>query len=418
MCFPVITPWELRVSLGRLSPGRYSVLVVHNGQPLGGLEIFEVRSARPDFLIEAMRWSPVTPTVGDRYVNFEVMIVNAGGERAPLAGVVLELYKIKDGQPIVMGRTTWSSGYLNPNQTLVAIVTTFSYSQLTWEGGTFRVEACMDATNIVPEADETNNCIDRTITIQGAAVKLSVMAGCVTLPAPYSLLDVPVVYQVKDPLGVVVERGTKKTPCTFVYPAGFQVILDAPEEHDLHRLRHWKVTGAPPSLNADPVTVVLEPAIQEAQAQYTLMPERKCTECFRGELGPSDVCGNGIGYSLPGPAGGDPHCGTPDCCSWYQISHVHDLQKTVINVHLILEYTPGLSDGCQGTLTVEISPDNQTWVLVYTGPTTTVDLNPPHQLWGTYLLCVGIPRMTEFRYVRVTITNCYVDYSAVYTCAD
>lgn len=418
MCFPVTTPWELRVPVGKLSPGWYSVLVVHNGKPIGGLEFFEVHSAQPDFLIEAMRWSPVSPSVGDRYVNFEVMIVNAGGERAPLTGVVLELYKIKDAQPIVIGRTSWSSGHLDPNQMLVATVPTFPYSQLTWEGGTFQVKACMDATNIVQEADEMNNCIARSVTVQGAPVKLSVTAGCITLPAPYPLLDVPVAYQVKDPLGVVVENGTKKTPFSIAYPAGFQLILDAPEEHDLHRLRHWKVTGAPPSFATDPLTVVLDPRIKEAEAQYTIMPERKCTECFHGTLGSFDTCGNGIGYSIPGPAGGDPHCQTPDCCGWYQLSHVHDLREKFINVHLILEYTPGFSDGCQGTLTVEISPDNQTWIPVYSGPTKTVDLNPPNQLWGTYMLCVRIERATEFRYVRVTVTNCYLDYSAVHVCGD
>lgn len=418
MCFPVITPWELRVSLGKLSPGRYSVLVVHNGQPIGGLEIFEVRSAQPDFLIEAMRWSPGSPTVGDRYVDFEVMVVNVGGERAPLAGVVLELYKIKEGRPIAIGRTSWTSGYLDPNQTMVATLTTFSYSQLTWESGTFLVRACMDATNKVQEADETNNCLDRQLTIQGAPVPLLITAQCATLPAPYSLLDVPVVYQVKDPSGVLVESGTKKTPFTLVYPMMFQVLLDAPDEHDLHRLWSWKIPGAPPFFTTDPLAVVLKPENKQAEAQYTLMPKRKCTECFQGLLGPADTCGNGVGYSIPGPAGMDPHCTTPDCCSWYQVSHVHDLQQKLVNVHLILEYTPGFSNGCQGTLTVEISLDNQTWLPVYTGSTTTVDLNPPHQLWATYMICITIPRATEFRYVRVTVTNCYIDYSAVYICAD
>jgi hypothetical protein len=97
---------------------------------------------------------------------------------------------------------------------------------------------------------------------------------------------------------------------------------------------------------------------------------------------------------------------------------VHDLGKTVVNSHLIVEFTPGFADGCQGKLTVEISQDNQNWTLVYTSPTTTVDLNPPNQLWGTYMICVEVPRMMPYRYVRVTIENCYLDYSAVYTCGD
>ena len=417
MCFPVLTPWELGVPLGKLPPGRYSVLVIHNGQPIGGLEILEVRAAGPDLLIEAIRWTPLSPNVGDRDVNFEVMIVNVGSERASLAGVVLELYKIKAGQAIVVGKTSWGSGYLDPNQTMVANVTTFPYSALTWEGGVFPVRACVDVTDVLKENDEKNNCLERPITIQGAAALLLVTAGCITLPS-YSLLDVPIGYQVKNPLGTIVETGTSKTPFTLAYPKGFQVVLDAPDSHDLHRLWQWRIVGNPPGFSPDPVTVNFDPTNARVEALYTVMPERKCSECFKGTLGARDTCGNGTGYSVPGPAGGDPHCQTPDCCGWYQLSHVHDLGQIFVNVHLILEYTPGFADGCQGTLTVEISPDGQNWSLVYSGPTTTVDLNPPQQLWGTYILCIQIPRMTPFRYVRVTIPNCYVDHSAVYVCAD
>ena len=420
MCFPAIQPWQLRVSVGRLSAGRYSVLVIHNGRPIGGLEFFDVRAAGPDLLIESIRWEPLRPRVGDQYVNFEVMVVNVGSAKANLSGVVLEVYKVKAGQRVVVARHTWTSGSLWPNATIVVKVQSFSYSPLTWEGGTFLLEACIDVTDQVRETDETNNCIDRTITVEGAPVQLLVTAGCITLP-PYSLLDVPVAYQVKDPMGTVVETGTKKTPFTLSYPRGFQVFLDAPDTHDLHRLRHWRLGITSPTFVSDPWTVTFNPAIPQAEAQYTIMPERKCTECFRGSLGPSDVCGNGVGYSVPGPAGGDPHClgsGVPDCCSWYQVSHVHDLGETVVNVHLIVEFTPGFADGCQGTLTVEISPDNQNWTPIYSSPTTTVDLNPPNQLWGTYMICNKVPRGEEYRYVRVTIQNCYVDYSAVYTCGD
>ena len=67
---------------------------------------------------------------------------------------------------------------------------------------------------------------------------------------------------------------------------------------------------------------------------------------------------------------------------------------------------------------MEISSDNQNWTPIYSSPTTTVDLNPPNQLWRTYMICNKVPRGEEYRYVRVTIQNCYVDYSAAYTCGD
>lgn len=420
MCFPVVTPWTLSIPVGRLSPGRYSVLVVHNGQPIGGLEILEVQEGRrpgPDFLIEAIRWTPVSPPVGEQFVEFEVMVINVGKEKANLAGVVLEIYKVKAGQAVAVGQTSWTSGSLNPGETLVAKVQTFPYSPLTWEGGTFAVRACMDVTNVVQEADETNNCTERPITIAGAALPLLVTAGSINLP-PYSLLDVPVAYQVKDPLGGTVDAGTKKTPFTLAYPKGFQVVLDAPDTHDFHRLRHWKVSGTQSGVAPDPVTVAFNLATPRAEAQYTIAPERKCTECFRGTLGLTDTCGNGTGYSVPGPAGGDPHCKTPDCCGWYQVSHVHDLGQVVVNFHLIVEYTPGYRDGCQSTVSVDISLDAQNWTQVFSSAVTTVDLHPPRQLWGTYITCVRVPRGIAFRYVRVTIKGCYVDYSAVHLCGD
>ncbi len=172
MCLPVTTPWELRVPIGRLSPGRYDVLVLYKGAPIGGLEVLEVREAKPDFLIEAIRWTPASPAVGDCCVSFDVMVVNAGRARAYLHGVVLEVYVVKGGQPISVGKKAWSSGHLDPGQMVVASVTTDPYSPLTWEGGTFLVEACMDATDVVRESAETNNSIVRAIVIQGAATPL------------------------------------------------------------------------------------------------------------------------------------------------------------------------------------------------------------------------------------------------------
>lgn len=416
-CFEVITPWQLTVPVGKLSPGVYSVIVIHNGRPIGGLEQFVVRGAAPDFIIEAIHWSPVSPRVGDPYVYFEVMIVNVGNESANLAGVELDLYKIRAGQAILVGRASWAAGSLGPGQTIIQNLTTFQYSQLTWESGTFPVRACMDASNVVNEADEANNCIERPIDIGGSAAALFVTAGCITLP-PYSLLDVPIAYQVNDPLGNPIETGTKKTPFTLAYPKGFKAILDAPDSHDLHRLRQWKVSGAVPYFRPDPLSLVLDPTITEAEAQFEVTPERKCDECYHGTVGAGDACGNGVGYSIPGPSGGDEHCVATDCCSRYQQSHVHDLGEIVENCHLVVEFTPGLADGCQGILTVEISPDGQSWAPVYTSPTTSVDLDPPNRLWGKYVQCIEIPRMTPYRYVRVTISNCYNDYSAVHTCCD
>ena len=129
-----------------------------------------------------------------------------------------------------------------------------------------------------------------------------------------------------------------------------------------------------------------------------------------------DKCDNGTGYSVPGQAGGDPHCTCADCCNWYQTAHIHDLNSTIQKSDLIVEYMPGYYDGCSDNVTIETSPDNVSWITVATNSTTSNDTCPssPYQCWETYTL--KIHSVTNFRYVRITIPNCYNDYSAAYAC--
>lgn len=300
VCIYAVTPWKLRVPVGKLAPGRYGVLVVHNGQLIGGLDVLEVSG-------------------------------EGGGGGAP-------------------------------------------------------------------------------------GPSLLVTARKFTLP-PASLPGVLVFYTVRDPQGHV-SVGIELTPFTLTCPVGSTVTLNAAGTHGVFKLYAWVVGTTHPSYHPNPLTLILDQTTERADAMYMEDPEKLCSEKYRGVVGPWDKCGNDVGYSVPGPAGGDQHCLVSDCCSWYQVSHVHDLGKDVINCHLILAYVPGFADGCTGVLTVDISQDNQAWQTVYTSPTTTVDLDPPRQIWGMYLVTIDIPRMTPFRYVRVTVSNCYVDYSAVWVCCD
>lgn len=92
VCPTVITPWQLNVPIGTLSfPGWYSVVVVHNGQPIGGIE-FEVRTGKDEFPPPAV-FGPVMGLTDDdgRFTAPLVPLMNAY-----LGGRLLDL----DGEPI------------------------------------------------------------------------------------------------------------------------------------------------------------------------------------------------------------------------------------------------------------------------------------------------------------------------------
>lgn len=92
ICLTVLTPWQLTVPIGTLSfPGWYSVVVVHNGQPIGGIE-FEVRTGKDGSAPPAM----LGPVVGvtDDEGRFTVALVTPMA--AQFSGRLFDL----DGEPI------------------------------------------------------------------------------------------------------------------------------------------------------------------------------------------------------------------------------------------------------------------------------------------------------------------------------
>lgn len=136
-----------------------------------------------------------------------------------------------------------------------------------------------------------------------------------------------------------------------------------------------------------------------------------------GQIIAWDVCNNGIGYSIPGPAGGEPHCTYVDCCNWYQTVHVHDLGSVVPIADLIVEYTPGFYDGCEDIVTIDTSADDVSWTTIASFPTHSVDEcpeDPTQQCWRHYI--EKFHDVMNFQYVRITIPECYNDYSAACAC--
>lgn len=122
-----------------------------------------------------------------------------------------------------------------------------------------------------------------------------------------------------------------------------------------------------------------------------------------------DICSNGVGWSVPGPAGGDPTCGTTvDCCAMFQTAHVHDLGQVFKPKKLIVLYTPGLYAGCEDTMTVSVSKDAVTWTVVKTA---TVISAPSGGGWETYAMTLNVAQRIRFRYVQIQIPACFNDLS-------
>lgn len=133
----------------------------------------------------------------------------------------------------------------------------------------------------------------------------------------------------------------------------------------------------------------------------------------RSVLG-TEQCNNGIGYSLGyGQMSGSPHycqSGQPDCCGWYQYGHVHDMQQNISQpVSMYVEFKTGWNEGCQDTLTVYTSLDNQTWDYAGEIDTTSQDTDGvPGYPQSWIMRTFAIDNYTQpFRYVKTIVSNPY-----------
>ena len=134
-----------------------------------------------------------------------------------------------------------------------------------------------------------------------------------------------------------------------------------------------------------------------------------------------DECDNDIGYSYgtPWPYTDDPHTclsGKQDCCGWYIMNHVHDLGEVINGTYdLYILYRPGFNEGCTDTVKVYVSEDNQTWTKIAQEPVKAHDMDGDGkypQVWQQGVL--NIENYTgRFRWVKVSIPNCFNDYSSV-----
>lgn len=131
-----------------------------------------------------------------------------------------------------------------------------------------------------------------------------------------------------------------------------------------------------------------------------------------------DECGNGIGKSIPRKEYDINHCGwrnyqsgtnnyVKDCCCCYMNSHIHDLGKTFSPSEIKIEYKPGLYEDCSSDMYVFYSTDGSNWSRFHSQEVTQETWRPK----TTYSTNLNVP--SEFRYVKINIPSCNVDYSSV-----
>ncbi|MEM2963762.1 MAG: discoidin domain-containing protein, partial [Candidatus Anstonellales archaeon] len=118
----------------------------------------------------------------------------------------------------------------------------------------------------------------------------------------------------------------------------------------------------------------------------------------------SDVCGNGKGWSEPGPP--QTNCNIIDCCNWYQTAHIHDLGQVLPSGNVYMEYTPGYSEGCSDVAKFYYSSDGNSWTEFYSESVTSIWQSG----WKKYNTTQLVP--AAFRYIKIEIQNCFNDYSS------
>jgi hypothetical protein len=126
----------------------------------------------------------------------------------------------------------------------------------------------------------------------------------------------------------------------------------------------------------------------------------------------TETCNNGKGYSLGNQdlSFHEKYCvtGKPDCCGWYQYAHVHDLETMIQPpVAIYAQLRTGFSEGCEDTVKVYVSADNETWDFVGSIDTTSTDADgsPGYpEDWVSGTLAVQ-EHENPFRWVKIAASD-------------
>ncbi len=116
--------------------------------------------ARPDLVVDSVSMSPASPAPGQA-VTFSAVVRNSGTAATP-SGVAIGVSYRVDGTQV-------ASGSVNVSLAAGATVTVTGIGSWTATAGTHTLAAVVDGTNLITEANESNNQLSRSITIGGVA---------------------------------------------------------------------------------------------------------------------------------------------------------------------------------------------------------------------------------------------------------
>ncbi|MBI1999492.1 MAG: hypothetical protein HYS74_02495 [Parcubacteria group bacterium] len=156
----------------------------------------------PDFTASAFSYYGATLEEG-KVLSFSFIVRNAG-KKSSEESIFSQLYLDKNND----GSRDRSFSRQETPPLLAGAQETLTWrNALTLEGGTHRVEVCVDVSNAVMESDEENNCASLTLTIESRAdnADLTVLEASVTPSSP-SAGNVVSFY------AVVYNQGKKRAP--------------------------------------------------------------------------------------------------------------------------------------------------------------------------------------------------------------
>ncbi|MCD4739964.1 tetraspanin family protein [archaeon] len=128
----------------------------------------------------------------------------------------------------------------------------------------------------------------------------------------------------------------------------------------------------------------------------------------------TDECNDGLkGWSEPKSSA--EQCGWPvgakgyvtDCCCCYTTAHVHDLRIVSKGGEITFSFKAGTSDTCKSGGVVYSSVNGENWDVV-------TDITGQGKVMKTHSSTIN----KEFRYIKISIPECKVDYSNVSYMAD
>ena len=145
------------------------------------VSVSSTSAGQPDLVVTSLTWSPPTPLTGNA-VTFSATVRNQGTAATP-AGIKLRVAFSIDGTEVNWSDTDTAALAPGASTTLTANSGPSGASTWAATGGSHTLQASVDNPNLIAESDETNNTLNRSLTV-GAP-----MPGAFGVVSPSRLLD-------------------------------------------------------------------------------------------------------------------------------------------------------------------------------------------------------------------------------------